>query len=198
MQKSISNSRKKLLIVFGLFFGPLIIAMVWYYGFGAAFLQRAATNHAPLVQPIVTLRPFTNLLLDQTQIDLDRLQGKWTVLHRLGNTCEESCENALYNTRQTRLALGRDSNRVQRFLLGSNVNLLEAAGAEHADLGLVLRIKEGLDSQLMPVVESMAMGQEDALLVDPLGNVMMVIPADLNPSYLLKDLKKLLKLSKIG
>jgi cytochrome oxidase Cu insertion factor (SCO1/SenC/PrrC family) len=198
MQESIRHSRKKLLIVFGLFFGPLIIALIWYYGLGAAFLQRAATNHAPLVQPVVTLQPFTNLLLDQTQINLDRLQGKWTVLHRLGNTCGESCENALYNTRQTRLALGRDSNRVQRFLLGRNVNLLETAGAEHADLGLILRINGGLDSQLTPVIESMAMGQDDALLVDPLGNVMMVIPADLNPSYLLKDLKKLLKLSKIG
>ena len=198
MQQSIRNSRKKLLIVFGLFFGPLIIALVWYYGFGAVFLKRAATNHAPLVQPVVTLQPFTNLLLDQTQLDLDRLKGKWTVLHRLGNSCADSCMNALYNTRQTRLALGKDSNRVQRFLIGGNVNLLETAGADHADLGLVLRINGGLDSQLLPVVESMVLGQDDALLVDPLGNVMMVVPADLNPSYLLKDLKKLLKLSKIG
>ncbi|MGI9316925.1 MAG: hypothetical protein ACR2QW_06310 [bacterium] len=198
MQQTLRNSRKKLLIVFGLFFGPLILALIWYYGFGAIFLQRAATNHAPLVQPVVTLKPFTNLALDQSQIDLEKLKGKWTVLHRLGQTCDESCTTSLYNTRQTRLALGKDSNRVQRFLLGSNVNLLETSGVDHVDLGLLLRVAGGLDTQLKPVVESMSMGPDDALLVDPLGNVMMVIPADLNPSYLLKDLKKLLKLSKIG
>ena len=198
MQQSIKNSRKKLLIVFGLFFGPLILALIWYYGLGGVFLQRAATNHAPLVQPVVTLQPFTNLLLDQTEIDLTRLHGKWTVVHRLGGSCEEACQQSLYNTRQSRLALGKDSNRVQRYLLGSNVNLLEAAGADHVDLGLVLRVSGGLDTQLIPVVETMALGQDDALLVDPLGNIMMVIPAGLDPSDLLKDLKKLLKLSKIG
>lgn len=198
MQQSIKNSRKKLLIVFGLFFGPLIIALIWYYGFGAVFLQRAATNHAPLVQPVVTLHPFTNLLLDQTKVDLTRLKGKWTVVHRLGSSCDDTCQRSLYNTRQSRLALGKDSNRVQRLLIGSNVNLLESAGAEHVDLGLVLRVSGGLDTQLMPVVDSMMLGQDDALLVDPLGNIMMIIPADLDPSDLIKDLKKLLKLSKIG
>ncbi len=198
MKQAIKRSRIKLLIVFGLFLGPLFFALIWYYGLGAVFLPRAATNHAPLVQPVVILQPFTNLQLDQTEIDLSTLKGKWTVVHRLGVRCGEACEKSLYNTRQTRLALGKDANRVQRFVLGSSVNQLEIVGADHADLGLMLRITGGLETQLMPLVESMSLEQDDALLVDPLGNVMMVIPFDLNPSHLLKDLKKLLKLSKIG
>lgn len=198
MTQTIKSSRIKLLIVFGLFLGPLFFALIWYYGLGAVFLPRAATNHAPLVQPVVILQPFTNLQLDQTEIDLSTLKGKWTVVHRLGVRCGETCEKSLYNTRQTRLALGKDANRVQRFVLGSNVNQLQAVGTDHADLGLLMRITGGLETQLMPLVDSMLLEQDDALLVDPLGNVMMVIPFDLNPSHLLKDLKKLLKLSKIG
>ena len=45
---------------------------------------------------------------------------------------------------------------------------------------------------------TMGFTQDDALLVDPLGNVMMAIPLQLDPGKLLKDLKKLLKLSRIG
>ena len=41
-------------------------------------------------------------------------------------------------------------------------------------------------------------GTYDAVLIDPLGNLMMVVPLDLDPRLLLKDLKKLLKLSRIG
>ncbi|MGB5705320.1 MAG: hypothetical protein WBM41_00700 [Arenicellales bacterium] len=198
MTQSIKSSRTKLLIVFGLFLGPLFFALIWYYGLGAVFLPRAATNHAPLVQPLVVLQPFTNLQLDQKEINLSTLQGKWTVVHRLGDRCDQTCEKSLYNTRQARLALGKDANRVQRLVLGSHVNQLEALGVDHADLALMLRITGGLETQLMPLVESMSLQQDDALLVDPLGNVMMAIPFDLNPSHLLKDMKKLLKLSKIG
>ena len=69
---------------------------------------------------------------------------------------------------------------------------------EHPDMDLVLRGTGGLGDQLAPVVADNGAGPDDALLVDPLGNVMMLIPASLDPSDLLKDLKKLMKLSKVG
>jgi len=195
---AISRSRLKLLIVFTLFLGPLIIAVVWYYGFGAVFAPKSAVNNAPLVQPAVPLDPFTNLRLDGEQVNLENLSGRWTMVHRLGSECDDGCVLSLYNTRQTRLALGKDSNRVQRFLLGSDVALMESIAANHADLGLLLNVAGGLNSQLEPIVDSEHIGPHDALLIDPLGNVMMSVPTDLNPSLLLKDLKKLLRLSKIG
>lgn len=195
---AIARSRLKLLVVFTLFLGPLIFAVIWYYGFGAAFAPKSAVNNAPLVQPAVPLEPFTNLQLNGEQVNLESLTGRWTLVHRLGSECGDGCVLSLYNTRQTRLALGKDSNRVQRFLLGSDVALMESVAANHADLVLLLNVPGGLNSQLEPIIRTELIGPQDALLIDPLGNVMMVVPADLNPSLLLKDLKKLLRLSKIG
>jgi len=40
--------------------------------------------------------------------------------------------------------------------------------------------------------------QNAIYLVDPLGNLMMRFPPDLEPKSLLKDLKHLLKVSRIG
>ena len=95
--------------------------------------------------------------------------------------------------------LAENSNRVQRLLLGSDVNLLEEVGKNHQDLGLVLNVPGGLNAQLDNLAaEGHAAGPDDAFLIDPLGNLMMVIPVELDPSLLLKDLKKLLKLSRVG
>jgi len=197
-ENSIARSRIKLLTVLGFFLVPFFIAIVGYFFFPSWFATSATVNHAPLVQPVVTLKPFTNLHLDESQLTLDSLKRHWSIIHRLEGACDERCEKALYNSRQTRFALGKDTHRVQRILLGSDIRLLESAGEKHPDMSLVLRIQGGLDHQLIPITAAYDMGADDALLVDPLGNVMMVIPVDLNPTDLLKDLKKLLKLSKIG
>lgn len=83
-------------------------------------------------------------------------------------------------------------------ILGSDMRLLESATENHPHIRKVLRITEGMETQLAPIIDQYGLGQNDALLIDPLGNVMMSISEDLNPSDLLKDLKKLLRLSKIG
>ena len=195
---SVAAGRAKLLTVLGLFILPLIGAFIWYYGLGAAWIAGSSTNHATLIQPAVPLEDFTNLQLDNTEVTLTSLQHKWTIVHRLGDNCQQSCETALYNTRQTRKALGRDSTRIQRLLLGNDVALMDEIKKQHSDLALVLRVVGGLDTQLAPLATSHQLGINDALLIDPLGNVMMAIPVDLAPGKLLKDLKKLLKLSRIG
>ena len=195
---ALKRSRAKLLIVIGFFVVPLVIAVAGFYLFPGLFLSKSTVNHAILVHPAQPLKAFTNLRLDGQEVTLDTLQRKWTIVHRLGASCDEACGKSLYNTRQVRLALGKDTIRVQRMILGADVRLLESATETHPHIRKVLRITEGLGSQLDPIIEEYELGQNDALLIDPLGNVMMAIREDLNPSDLLKDLKKLLRLSKIG
>ena len=149
---SIKNSRIKLLAVIGLFILPLIFAFIWYYGLGAAWVAGGATNHAPLIQPIVPLQAFANPKLDNTEINLESLQRRWTIVHRLGNQCQQSCQKSLYNTRQTRKALGRNSIRVQRIVVGSDITILEQVKTDHADVVQILRAPDGLDAQLVQIV----------------------------------------------
>ena len=112
--------------------------------------------------------------------------------------CAAQCEQSLYNTRQTRLALGKDANRVQRILLSPNRDLLKRLAATQPDSIRLLASANGIENQLAPVIKTRNIGANDALLIDPLGNLMMVIPAELDPGLLLKDLKHLLKVSRIG
>lgn len=202
-----NRGRLKLAVIFAVFLGPLLAAFGWYYGLGGAAATRATTNHAPLISPPVALRAFSNPAAGDAggtpfdlgaPFDLNALKRRWHVVHLLPDPCAASCRRALYNTRQARLALGRDAPRVRRILLGASRAQLAPLAADHPDSTRLLEAADGLENQLAPIRRRHNLGAADALLIDPLGNVMMAIPAALDPRDLLKDLKKLMKLSRIG
>ncbi|MDD9884319.1 MAG: hypothetical protein OXU62_07290 [Gammaproteobacteria bacterium] len=202
-----NRGRLKLALIFAAFLGPLLAAFAWYYGGGDAAATRATTNHAPLLAPPLALRGFANPAADGgdggdgaqfAQFNLDALKRRWTVVHLLPESCAAECRAALYNTRQARLALGRDAPRVRRVFIAAGRAQLASLAAAHPDATRLLRAANGLENQLIPLRRRRNLNPADALLIDPLGNVMLVIPATLDPRLLLKDLKKLLKLSRVG
>ena len=194
----VTRGRLKLLLVLGLFIGPLLVAFLWYYGLGGVLAPSGKTNHGNLVQPVVSLKDFEDHLSDSSPFTLDGLKHKWTIVHVASVTCGEDCQRSLYNTRQTRVAVGKDANRIQRILLLDDDTSADEIKENHVDMKIITLQSSKLMEQLAPVVKSMNAGPHDALIVDPLGNVMMVIPLELDPRLLLKDLKKLLKLSRVG
>ncbi|NKB77016.1 MAG: hypothetical protein GKR96_08175 [Gammaproteobacteria bacterium] len=196
--ETIRSSRIKLVLVFALFIGPLCIAFLWYYGLGSILVPKNQTNNANLISPVVTLSSFSDSLSDASPFTLDSLKRKWTIVHIVKEDCSDSCKESLYNTRQTRIAVGKDANRIQRLLLLENQNLLNELQFNHADLIISQYSASMLAEQMEEIRVDQKLGPDDAILVDPLGNVMMVIPVALNPSLLLKDFKKLLKLSRVG
>ncbi len=194
----IPASRLKLILVISVFLGPLLASFIWYYGFDASQAPAGQSNHAPLIQPAIPLATFENRTHDQQPADLESLGKFWTVVHLVRQPCGDACRKSLYNTRQTRLAVGKDGNRIQRYLIVPGPNLLEPLQSEHGDARFLMESDQGLENQLRAIFSENGIGEDDAILIDPLGNVMMVIPADLEPRLLLKDLKKLLKISRIG
>ena len=197
-KRDLFQSRLKLVFIFSLFLGPLLVAFVWYYGLGAMLTPEGKANHAPLITPVVTLVPFENQRHDDSIVNLESLRHKWTILHFLGSQCGEQCRKSLYNTRQTRIALGKDAGRLQRFVVVDDANLANDIQQNHADAVLVMPSVNGLQNQLQQLIEQHQNSVNDGILVDPLGNAMMFVPADLDPGLLLKDFKKLFKLSHIG
>jgi len=101
------NARLKLLLVIFLFLGPLLAAFLWYYGFGASLAPAGQSNHSPLISPPVPLQLFENPTYDGELVDNNFLNKKWTIVHIIGESCNEFCKKSLYNTRQSRLALGK-------------------------------------------------------------------------------------------
>jgi hypothetical protein len=195
---NLTASRLKLLLVVLLFLGPLFAAFVWYYGFDASQAPQGQSNHAPLISPVVQIHEFDNQSSDGKSVDFPVFKKKWTIVHIVGSGCDDLCKQSLYNTRQTRIAVGKDLHRIQRLIIVDDKELAELVRLNHTDATVINPGQSGIEKQLEPIIEAADAGANDAVLIDPLGNAMMILPLDLDPRLLLKDLKKLLKLSHIG
>jgi hypothetical protein len=122
--------------------------------------------------------------------DDEALKGKWRLLHFEPNTCDEPCQKSLYASRQARTMLGRDKDRVVRVALLGTAAANEMKQA-HPDL-----LDKALPSPLPPELKTVLSG--GIVLVDPLGNQVIVWPKDADIKKLNRDLARLLKASRIG
>src|SRR5262249_30990397 len=158
---------------------PLVLGtLAYFYHWGTG----APSNYGELITP----RPLNGP-------PFDRLRGKWVLVVFDAPACDPACLKKLYYVHQLRRALGEDMDRVERLCL------LPGEGKPRADL---LRAIEGTkffypkDSSL---ASSLAENPVDYIyLVDPLGNLMMRYPRDADPSEMLKDLQRLMKVAKYG
>lgn len=127
--------------------------------------------------------------------------GKWWLVYVGPQKCYEECQSILYNLRQLHVALGKDSSRVERLFISHPdcpSALCEVFLAEnYPDL---LRVKlKPLDFDKLFFVSSPdreTLGE--IYIIDPLGNVMMHYSPEIEPKGILSDLKRLLRVSKIG
>jgi hypothetical protein len=138
-------------------------------------------------------------LLDAGSTDADFLKGKWTLLYVSPGPCATVCRIRLYDTRQVRLALDRDMNRVQRVLIaGGDCCDEKFLHEQHPDL---ITIRDGAATApllaLLPGRDA-ANAPPRVYLIDPLGNLMMSYVPTARPKGMLEDLKRLLRLSSIG
>jgi len=176
-----------------IFFGPLAVAWVLYFDTG--WRPGGMTNHGQLVRPAVPLPPSSLPTPEGERLDPDFLKGHWTLVYVSGGTCGEICRNALRDSRQTRLALGRLMDRLQRvYLYTADVPDPAFLAREHPDL-LAASVAGTEGARLLGALPSR---EEGFWLVDPLGNAMMRYPPDAEPQGMLKDIKKLLRVSRIG
>ena len=99
---------------------------------------------------------------DGSQTSLDALEPKWTfMVVNSGETCDASCGELLYLTRQIRIAIGRDFHRIQRVMVvdtpADTIRVAVSTGTEVAKEvateGADASVKAGLD---MDIAESAA------------------------------------------
>jgi hypothetical protein len=179
-----SRSRTQIWILVGVFFAPLALAFLLYYGSGG-WRPPGSTNRGELISPA---RPLPNV---------ETWRGKWTLVYIGDGRCDGGCRSALTLMRQTRLALNKDMTRVQRVFLAT-ANCCDQAylDAEHPGL-TVARADNDAGATLLASFPDPTGAEGSIYVVDPLGNLMMRhSPAPTKD--LLEDLRKLLKLSHIG
>jgi hypothetical protein len=197
------KGRRQFLLLAALFFVPVAVAFFLYYGSGG-WRPAGGTNKGDLIDPARPLPAVALARPDGTRTDPKWLQsGQWTVAYLGAGACDERCRKALYLSRQTRIALNKDSDRVQRVFLATGECCDEAFFAqEHPDLQVVL-LGEDVDSGALlgtfPALDGVAAADAGRMyVIDPLGNLVLSYSAAAPDKALLTDLKKLLKLSHIG
>jgi cytochrome oxidase Cu insertion factor (SCO1/SenC/PrrC family) len=193
--------RTQLWLLIGMFFVPLLIAFVLYYGF-SGWRPAGSTNKGDLITPARPLEIGVLLSPQDQPLEENLLEGKWSLIYIGEGQCDARCREALTLMRQTRLALNDDASRVQRlFLVTGQCCDIEYLNTEHVGL-ITARADEVSDRrflQTFPTYENVPVESAGRIyIVDPLGNLMMSYAPNAPQKALLEDLRKLLKLSHIG
>ena len=194
-------ARLKLIAIFALFAIPLILATVYLQIVRSTHIPLGATARGQLIEPAVPLTEF-GLHQQDRAFTLDTVRGMWTLLYMPAVECLDACRLKLYEMRQVRLALNHRMDRVQRAVLVDSADVLdEALLAEHQGLMVATGTADevaSLSSQVRAAESGMDPLADAIYLIDPFGNLMLRFPPDLPPNSMLKDLKHLLKVSRIG
>lgn len=124
--------------------------------------------------------------------------GRWLLLYALPTTCDEFCRQRLLQLRQLRLALGKDTDRVNTAALGhTEQQALLATWQTRSDPNLVYGTwPESLHQTFDKAFSTPANGAW--FLIDPLGNLVLRYSQEVAPNGVLDDLHRLLKYSKVG
>ena len=154
----------------------------------------ASRSYGTLVNPPKPLQ-FANLHDAQGKlVGSTQLLKKWNIVTVEIGDCAEPCRAQVHLLKQVNIALDKDAKRVQRILIAPNAEKFDALQKQYPDLIII----SGADAATKAFAAQFNHAKGDVYLVDPLGNLMMQYPQDLNPKGLLTDLKKLLKNSWAG
>ena len=218
--------QRRLLIALALmFFAPLGLAFYLYYGH-SAWHPGGHVNAGDLIQPARPLPSLSLPLWGTGTTAPNFLKHKWTFLYVAAGPCADACRTRLYDTRQVRLALDRDMDRVQRvFIADPDCCDARWLHEQHPDLITIrtgvavtplLALLPGQEGATFSAAEaSKTAGSVDThpndarappsdvqaprvYLIDPLGNLMMSYAAGAKAKGMLEDMKRLLRLSSIG
>ncbi|MEI8630567.1 cytochrome oxidase biogenesis cluster protein [Vibrio sp. M60_M70] len=178
MTSKVTKGRLMLIALVCTFALPAVIAKViltqgWY--------QSGVTNRGVLVEPYTTLE----LLGQESPLK----EHGWQLAYVLPNECTEQCRQQLYLLQQSHVALGKYQGRVVPVLWQT-----ELSGT--VDISMTtMQMNQSVTAKVKP-------GQ--MLIVDPLGQLVMSYSLKPNEDLvsfnkgMLADLRKLLKLSRVG
>jgi cytochrome oxidase Cu insertion factor (SCO1/SenC/PrrC family) len=200
MQTKPGKGRRQLVLMAVLFsLPPLLAWTAWQYmgNYGV----NATNNAGTLVRPA---RPLELAYLQDIQGNnepFSQLKGHWFYVVFAPKTCDELCQQQLFLTRQTRIGVNKDIQRVKRLLvLGHQPSAEFLAKLKEQQVDLLLAVAEDPASAWYGAFQGEGFNTtgQQFFLVDPLGNLMMFYTQDVTAKGILRDLQKLLKVSQIG
>lgn len=195
------NARLIIVVVVLMFTAP--IATSWYLFYFTDLSKARGESHGEMYQPLRQLSDAPLFDPFAEKPGEDHLHGKWTLLYISHGQCDEVCKENIYRMRQIRLAVIRYADRLQRVWMtdvadtGLLKNLLqEYQGTKLLDINRVRNVLS---------LEQFALGEDDDPLyadhlyvIDPFGNLVLRYRMDADPVGIIKDLRRLLRNSRVG
>ncbi|MCU4674430.1 hypothetical protein N7931_02190 [Catenovulum sp. 2E275] len=170
------SAKSNLLLISLVFILPVLLA---YLALKWQWFDLASTNQGELIQPAVSLN---------TQQLPDALKHKWLIIIPASSSCQQDCNEAFYLASQTDSALGRETDRVEVAQYVTDQNQIKAL--EHPDFS---------------TIDLTILAPEYVYIADPLGQIILRYQVMnqredniLAAKHMLADLRKLLKLSRVG
>ncbi|MBT3135297.1 hypothetical protein KL866_09310 [Alteromonas sp. ALT199] len=174
-------SKKTLIIMVAVFVLPVVMAKL---ALDNDWFTKGATNKGQLLEPTIDMRA---LLKDA--------EPKWRLIYVMPNECDAVCENALFSINQVWLALGKESDRAQAVVI-TTASSDQAAIAALEDYPFV---------ETLPITTPTTLASSSVYVVDTQNNAMLFYKiqddrkdAVMESRNMLADMRKLLKLSRIG
>ena len=172
---------------------PVVASYFAYY----VVRPEGRRNFGELINPQRPLPAVATQTLDGKAGQLTALKDQWLLLSVASGDCDVRCEQNLYFQRQLRESLGREKERLDRVWLVNDQAPVREVLLPALASASVLRVAPGDVAQWLEPAAGKRL-QDHLFLVDPLGNLMMRFPADMDAAAAAKakrDLDRLLRAS---
>ena len=181
------------LIIMMLFFGPVLVAFMIYFSPGQ-IRPGGSTAHGELLDPMPTLPPFQFTTVGGEVLDDAWLGRKWWFVYFSPDSCEALCLADLESLSKMRVLLSKERDRLGYTLM--------TPGARPVDLdddALLIGWPAGTNGEKVEaLMRQLSSNDRPLFIVDPQRNLVLRYSAAAEPGGVLEDVKRLLKLSRIG
>lgn len=186
-EKAKSNRRKFLLLLV-VMCTPVIISYALYF----MDYRPQSKNYGDLI-PIVKVSGKGTNIADNTILRMKDLHGKWVLVTVDSGDCNEACKNKLYYMRQVRTVQGKEKHRIERlWLINNSVKPSAELMKEYEGTYFV-----NADSEILDFIETKEEQTKHIYLIDPIGNLMMRFPENVDGTKMGHDIKRLLHVSQL-
>lgn len=188
-----TSGRLKMIAVLLVCAAPVVASYFTYF----VIRPSGGSAYGTLIQPTVGTPALQVSDLDGQPVALRSLKGQWLLVAVDGGACAQACEQRLYMQRQLREMTGRERERIDKVWLVVDDAPVRPALREalRATPGMtILRAPRDAVAAWLRPAESQRL-EDHLYLVDPMGEWMLRVPAQADPSRVKRDLERLLRAS---
>ncbi len=184
------SNRRKFVLLLVLLFSPVVISYTLFFmGY-----RPGSVNYGDLVE-IEKLTGSAGVIQDTNKILRTKdLHGKWIMLTIDSGNCDEACQLKLYYMRQVRTMQNKEMNRIERLWLIDDNEKVDPELLKDYEGTLFVNAR---DSELLQQIPTRESRRKHIYLIDPMGNLMMRFPENLEPRKMSDDIKRLLHVSQM-